>query len=227
MLDRVLVPEGSFLMGSTGRRSNEQPVHSVFVAAFEMAVTPVTNAAYRRYLDDSHDEAPPWLDDPAFDADDQPVVGVTWDQARAYCAWLSEVSGLSIRLPTEAEREKAARGGVEGRLFPWGDERDGGGHDRIRGPLPGPEPVRSTPANGYGIYNLADTVHEWCLDAYHEDFYAVSPRCNPCAFGGSRRVARGGSWRHHIVVTPCSARSSLPPTFQYSDFGFRWVCELR
>ncbi len=226
MLERALVPEGTFLMGSSGRGDNEGPVHRVFVAAFAMAVTPVTNAAYRRYLTDTGDEPPPWLDEPAFDADDQPVVGVNWDQARSFCDWLSEARGLGVRLPTEAEREKAARGGAVGQLFPWGDDIDGGGHARVHGPLDGPDRVASTPANGYGLYNLADTVHEWCLDAYHEDFYSVSPDRNPCAFGGSRRAARGGSWRHQTVVTPCSARASLPPTFHYADFGFRWVADV-
>jgi formylglycine-generating enzyme required for sulfatase activity len=76
------------------------------------------------------------------------------------------------------------------------------------------------------LYNVADTVHEWCLDAYHADFYQVSPSANPCAFGGARRAARGGSWRHQIVVTPCAARASLPPDFHYADFGFRWVRDL-
>lgn len=227
MLERALVPEGDFLMGSSGRGANEGPVHRVFVAAFEMAVTPVTNRVYRRYLADTQGEPPLWLDDPAFNASEQPVVGVNWEQARAFCAWLSATTGLSVRLPTEAEREKAARGGVEGQLFPWGDDIAAGGHPCINGPLEGPDPVASTPANGYGLYNLADTVHEWCLDAYHEDFYSVSPDRNPCAFGGGRRAARGGSWRHHIVVTPCSARSSLPPSFHYADFGFRWVADVR
>lgn len=213
-------------MGADGRGDNEGPVHRVFVPAFEMALTPVTNIQYRSYLADTDDEPPPWLDDPAFASDTQPVVGVNWEQARAYCDWLSKTCGLDIRLPTEAEREKGARGGVEGRLFPWGDDIDGGGHTRINGPLDGPDPVASTPPNGYGLYNVADTVHEWCLDAYHEDFYGVSPDRSPCAIGGNRRAARGGSWRHQIVVTPCPARSSLPPTFHYADFGFRWVRDL-
>ena len=99
MLERALVPEGTFLMGASGRGDNEGPVHRVFVAAFEMAVTPVTNAAYRRYLADTDGVEPPrWLDHPAFDADGQPVVGVNWIQARSFCDWLSETSGLRVRL---------------------------------------------------------------------------------------------------------------------------------
>jgi formylglycine-generating enzyme required for sulfatase activity len=70
---------------------------------------------------------------------------------------------------------------------------------------------------------MADTVHEWCLDAYVPDYYAISPPIDPCATEGERRSARGGSWRHAIVVTPCAARSCLPPSFHYADFGFRWI----
>jgi formylglycine-generating enzyme required for sulfatase activity len=73
---------------------------------------------------------------------------------------------------------------------------------------------------------MGDTVHEWCLDVYLPDYYATAPRIDPCASGGEeRRSARGGSWRHAIVVTACAARSCLPPSFHYPDFGFRWVSE--
>ena len=212
-------------MGSVGRRDVEEPIHPVFVSAFEMALTPVMNWQYRAFLDSTERPPPPWFDDPNFRDPRQPVVGVDWEDARSYCRWLSEESGLSIRLPTEAEREKAARGGLLGVLYPWGDEPGGGDHARILGPLPKPGCVASGRPNGYGLFNMADTVHEWCLDAYHPDFYNGSPFANPCFRSGNRRVARGGSWRHQIVVTPCPARSTLPPSFRYSDFGFRWVCE--
>ena len=210
-------------MGDSGRFDNERPVHRVSVGAFEMALTPVTNRAYRLYLEASAAPPPPWFDDPDFNHPEQPVVGANWYEARAFCRWLGRESGLLLRLPTEAEREKAARGGLENRRFPWGDAVEGGGHRRLRGPLERPERVAGGPPNGYGLYNLNDTVHEWCLDAYQPDFYAVSPECDPCAQDGSRRSARGGSWRHQVVVTPSSARSSLPPAFRYQDFGFRWV----
>jgi formylglycine-generating enzyme required for sulfatase activity len=210
-------------MGRAGVRSDEEPVHRVLVSEFEMAATPVTNAHYRRYLIATGDEAPPFLDDPDFDAPDQPVVGVNFDQALRFCDWLSRETGLPIRLPTEAEREKASRGGIEGAVFPWGDDPASGGHHTLRGPLARPDRVRSTPPNGYGLFQMADTVHEWCLDSYRPDFYSVSPAVNPIAREGDRRSARGGSWRHALVVTPCAARSSLPRTFHYADFGFRWV----
>jgi formylglycine-generating enzyme len=210
-------------MGRAGARGNEEPVHPVLVSEFEMATIPVTNAHYRQYVFATGEQAPPFLEAPGFEAPDQPVVGVNFDQALRYCAWLSSESGLRIRLPTEAEREKASRGGLEGAVFPWGDDPASGGHRTLSGPLAGPDPVRSTPPNGYGLFHMADTVHEWCLDFYVPDYYCVSPSVNPCALGGDRRSARGGSWRHAIVVTPCAARSSLPPTFHYADFGFRWV----
>lgn len=213
-------------MGSSGRRDDEEPIHEVYVDAFEMALTPVTNEAYREFLSVTGHPAPGWLDEPQFSHPEQPVVGVNWDDARAFCDWLSDSSGLTLRLPTEAEREKAARGGVEGLTFPWGNDVRGGGHAKIDGPLDGPERVAVGEPNGLGLYNLADTVHEWCLDAYRPDFYRESPDANPCAFGSQRRAARGGSWRHQVVVTPCAGRSSLPPSFHYADFGFRWVRPL-
>ena len=215
------------MMGSRGLRADEEPVHRVFVSAFEIAPTPVTRAEYALYLDATRVERPSWWNHPAFSQARQPVVGVNWPEAVAYCEWLSEETGLRIRLPTEAEREKAARGGLVGFRFPWGDDPAGGGHSRLRGPLEGPDDVASTPANGYGLFNMADNVHEWCLDAYHPAYYSKSPLENPCATRNAlRRSARGGSWRHQVVVTRCAARSSLPPLLHYSDFGFRWVREV-
>ncbi len=210
-------------MGRAGVRENEEPRHRVWVSAFEMASVPVVNAQYRRFLRASGDDPPPFLDRPGFRALDQPVVGVSYFQALRYCEWLSCESGLPVRLPTEAEREKAARGGIEGAVYPWGNDAAAGGHRTIHGPLPGPDRVRSTKPNGYGLFHMGDTVHEWCLDAYIPSYYAHSPDADPCASGSERQSARGGSWRHAIVVTACAQRSSLPPSFHYADFGFRWV----
>ena len=223
----ILVPEGAFMMGSQGLRGDEEPVHRVFISAFESAPTPVTRAEYGLYLDATGVEPPPWWNDPAFSRARQPVVGVNWPEAVAYCRWLSQETGLGVRLPTEAEREKAARGGLDGFRFPWGSDPAGGGHSRLRGPLEGPDDVATTPPNGYGLFNMADNVHEWCLDGYHTTYYLDSPVENPCAARNTlRRSARGGSWRHQVVVTRCAARSSLPPWLHYSDFGFRWVRDL-
>jgi sulfatase modifying factor 1 len=76
--------------------------------------------------------------------------------------------------------------------------------------------------NPYGLYNLGDNVHEWCADWYDASYYGCSPNRNPRGpAGGSRRASRGGSWRHHVKVTRTAARSSIPPEFQYADYGFR------
>jgi formylglycine-generating enzyme required for sulfatase activity len=223
-LRRRLVPEGPFLMGSVDKRDDEEPVRTIFVSAFEIALTAVTCHEYGLYLEATGTEAPPWWEDPSFNRPRQPVVGINWFEAQACCRWLSRESGFEIRLPTEAEREKATRGGRSQSTFPWGNDRAGGGHSRLKGPLEGPPDVAGTPSNGFGLFNMADGVHEWCLDGYHPRFYHEMPAENPCAPANvARRAARGGSWRHQWVVTPCSARSSLPPEFRYSDFGFRWV----
>ena len=82
------------------------------------------------------------------------------------------------------------------------------------------------PANGYGLFNMGDNVHEWCLDWYGENYYPVSPEINPLGpENGTRRVSRGGSWRHQIKASRAAHRSSLPPSYRYTDYGFRLVKE--
>ncbi len=96
VLERALVPEGEFLMGRAGVRDNEEPVHRVYISSFEMAVTPVTNEQYRLYLSATAAEPPQFLDDPDFAHPDQPVVAVSFEEAAAYCRWLSRESGREI-----------------------------------------------------------------------------------------------------------------------------------
>jgi formylglycine-generating enzyme required for sulfatase activity len=82
-------------------------------------------------------------------------------------------------------------------------------------------------ANAYGLYNMCDNVHEWCSDWYAPTYYAVSPERNPLGPEASeRRASRGGSWRHHIKMSRCAARSSIPPEFKYADYGFRVACDV-
>src|SRR6266481_3601003 len=118
--------------------------------------------------------------------------------------------------------ERAARGGAEGLLYPWGDAPPEMVPDYDKRWKLGPEPVGLYAANAYGLYNLGDNVHEWCADWYDDGYYGRSPERNPLGpKSGSRRASRGGSWRHHIKVTRTAARSSIPPEFQYADYGFR------
>ncbi|HEY6065692.1 MAG TPA: SUMF1/EgtB/PvdO family nonheme iron enzyme [Thermoanaerobaculia bacterium] len=178
---------------------------------FFLGRTPVTNAEYAPFLETGRVVAPPWWNDPVFSSPRQPVVGVTWDDAMAFCAWLGASSGGAWRLPTAEEWEFAARGGLSAARTAWGDDVPPG--EIPEGPLSAPWEVgRGTP-NGYGLFDMGTIVHEWCLDW---DEPAREPR---------RRASRGGSWRHRVRWSSPSARSSLPPDFRYSDYGFRVLRE--
>ena len=114
---------------------------------------------------------------------------------------------------------------MEGRLFPWGDAPPQSLPDYEKRWKNGPEPVARYLPNGFGLYDICENVHEWCSDWYQADYYAISPQRNPAGpESGSRRASRGGSWRHHIKVSRCAARSSIPPEFRYADYGFRVAC---
>jgi formylglycine-generating enzyme len=221
--DLVEIPDGWFLMGSEAGQENERPVHRVWVDEFALGRCPVTNREYTVFLEQTHRTAPPFLSEPMFADSAQPVVGVSWDDAIAFCDWLSKCSGRAFRLPTEAEWERAARGGRDGMLYPWGDEppaqRLYAGFDVATG---GPARVCMNEPNGFGLYDMSEGVHEWCGDYYDYNYYCRSPERNPQGpSSGRRRSSRGGSWRHRIKFSRCAARSSLPPTLHYADYGFR------
>ena len=215
----VAVPAGRFMMGSSEGQDDEAPVHAVDVDAFEMAVYPVTRAEYAEFLSATGHTTPrEWLS-PEFAQPDLPVCGVSWDDAVAYCAWRG-----GIRLPTEAEWERAARGGREGDRYPWGDTIPSWIPGDGRGPLAGPWPVTLGAPNGFGLFGIAANVHEWCADWHGRDYYAVSPAANPRGPAqGQRRSSRGGSWRHAVTISRTAARSKLDPAYRYTDYGFRVV----
>jgi sulfatase modifying factor 1 len=221
------IPEGFFEMGCDAGRDDEKPAHRVWVDAIELAAFQTTNGEYARFLEDTRHPPPSLLDDPSFSNPEQPVVAVSWFDAVAYCDWLSRALGKKYRLSTEAEWERAARGGVEGETFPWGNGAPEDLPDYASRWKSGPEPVGLYAPNPYGLYNLGDNVHEWCADWYDAAYYAASPERNPPGpLSSSRRASRGGSWRHHIKVTRTSARSSIPPEFRYADYGFRVAANL-
>jgi len=218
----VRIPEGWFAMGCETGRDDEKPVHRVWVDEFELAICQVTNAEYACFLAATNTPEPLNWKDANFSDPRMPVVAVSWDEAVSYCEWLSGLTGKHFRLPTEGEWERAARGGVEGLLYPWGDEPPETIPDYAKRWKLGPEPVGLLAPNAYGVYNLGDNVHEWCADWYDDGYYAHSPERNPQGpKNGKRRASRGGSWRHHIKVTRTAARSSIPPEFHYADYGFR------
>ena len=230
------IPGGWFVMGNDSGQRDEAPRHRVWVDTFEMAVDPVTRAEYARFLDATGREAPRDWDAPSFARSDLPVVGASWNDAVVYCLWRSSTGtegrdddATPVRLPTEAEWERAARGGREDCAFPWGE--DGAIPDWIpncgRGPLHGPWPIDLGPPNRYGVRGIAANIHEWCADWHARDWYSRSPERNPIGPPfGVRRASRGGSWRHAITISHVAARSKLDPSFRYTDYGFRVARDL-
>ena len=223
----VSIPGAWFLMGSASGQDCERPVHRVWTDAFLLAATQVTNAEYQRFVNATSSDPPPFWNDANFGLPRHPITGVSWFDANRYCQWLAAQTGRSYRLPTEAEWEGAARGDFEQNDFPWGNEPPQSLPDYGTRWQNGPEPVAHYAPNSFGFYNICDNVHEWCSDWYDPNYYAVSPERNPRGpEQGQRKSSRGGSWRHHVKVARCSARSSIPPEFHYADYGFRIACDL-
>jgi formylglycine-generating enzyme required for sulfatase activity len=216
------IPAGEFWMGSDPPegQENEWPRRRAVTSAYAIGETPVTNAEFAPFVASGYLErlawseagwgfreahglrAPRFWDDPewaAYAGPDQPVVGVSWYEAEAFARW----SGL--RLPTEAEWERAARGDA-GLRFPWGDEWDPS-HAAHRGGRRHTLPVRSIPANRspWGLFDCAGNVWEWCADAY----------------APGMRSARGGSWNAHPPQLRCASRNAWPPDARFSNLGFR------
>lgn len=213
-------------MGSDTHHSWERPRHRVSTSAFDIAIIAVTRQEYERFLQDTDRQRPRDWSDPNFADPDQPVVGVNWFDATAYCEWISKGAGRTFRLPTEAEWERACRGGLEDTQFSWGDD-DPDSFEYYRGEWKTPHPVSEGSPNGFGLYHMGDNVHEWCLDWYDPSYYAVSPEHDPPGpSSGTRRVSRGGSWRHRVKASRNAHRSSLPPEFRYTDYGFRLVSSV-
>jgi formylglycine-generating enzyme required for sulfatase activity len=222
----VLVPAGEFWMGRTHTasleqaiilerdRRDDQPAHKIFIDAFYLDAHEVTSADYARFVA-ATGAARPWHwpeGIPAKGEERWPVTNVNWAEADAYCRWAGK------RLPTEAEWERAARGGLDRKRYPWGDE---GGRGRAHTGSPtGPTVVGSFAANGYGVYDMAGNVWEWTSDWYERDYYAVSAARNPTGpSGGSYRVIRGGGWSEGAQMS--AFRNYADPEMRTLIIGFR------
>jgi len=210
----VTIPAGEWRVGDDRHRPDEDPAHLVRLEAFRVAVAPVTNEEFSRFREATGRAPLPFEDDEALSVPAQPAVGVSWFDAVAYLDWLNVEIGRRCRLPSEEEREVAARGGLVGEPWPWGGSepedlpRLADIASRRQPHAPGP-----ACANAYGLQCMADNVHEWCANLH-------SLEAGPSE-AAARRASRGGSWRHHRKFTRVSARSSLPPDRRYSDYGFR------
>ena len=241
----VFIPAGEFQMGS-GENPDEQPVHTVYIDAFYMDKYEVTNAQYKIFVDVN----PQWrkgrISSTYHDGDylknwsgnnyppgkgEHPVAYVSWYAAMAYTKWAGK------RLPTEAEWEKAARGGLVGKKYPWGDyiSSTKANYNKKVGDTTS---VGKYAPNAYGLYDIAGNVLEWCLDKYDTNFYASSPRQNPIAGGTllgvtrnfsrviTQRVLRGGSWSALPQAIRVADRTKGSPTLSYFGAGFRCVKDV-
>jgi len=191
----VLIPQGEFIMGAFSH--GDEMKHDVVLDAYLIDKYETSNARYRAFMQATSHPAPAYWDDPRLNQPNQPVVGVSWTDANAFCKWEGK------RLPTEAEWERAATGPEGDKPYPWGNALDhrkanyGMKNDRTM-------PVDSYPegVSGFGVYNMAGNVFEWVADWYDPSYYKGSPKLNPqgpdqgynFANQGQVRVLRGGSW---------------------------------
>jgi formylglycine-generating enzyme required for sulfatase activity len=225
-----LIPGDTYLLGSPatepGRYADEAAPHRVSLKPFYISVTEITNFHYGRFLKATGYKAPLYWEDKNLNAPNQPVVGVTWFDAVAFCRWLTKVTGVTHQLPTEDQWEAAARGGQVGRPYPWGDQAPAAGgvcRANFRTSLPGAAgfaftaPVGSFAANGYGLFDLAGNVAEWCQDRY------VPLRRGGPFKPGVLRLLKGGSFLSGPRDLRSAARQSAPPQYADGYIGFRVV----
>ena len=215
--EMVRIPAGSFLMGSNDQWNDERPVHKVWIDEFLLDKFEVTNRRYAIFLTASRRAAPTYWEDERFNRPEQPVIGVSWEDAAAFCKWAGK------RLPSEAEWERAARGGLEGKTYPWGDgDPVGRAWFGQTGDNAGPLRVGQLPPNGFGLHDMAGNVCEWCQDWGDENYYAHSEPKNPRGpRTGTERIARGGSWGPGEKFLRCALRYRFDPKSRHAYVGFR------
>jgi len=239
-MEFVPVKGGCYQMGdSVGDGDpNERPVHEVCVTDFSIGKFEVTNGQYKKFRPqhNSGDSQGSTLNN-----DNQPVVNVSWEDAVAFAKWLSQKSGQSYRLPTEAEWEYAARAGTNKSRF-WGDSPDDACKYANVADITAKKqwaqwtafscddgyavsaPVGSFKPNSYGLNDILGNVWEWCEDIYNSEAYTKLPKNNPVFSGsGEYRVMRGGGWSNGPLGIRSSHRVGLSPNFGHHALGFRLV----
>jgi formylglycine-generating enzyme required for sulfatase activity len=215
----VYIPAGPFEMGSI-RFDDEKPVHKVTLKAYWIDQTEVTLRQFKTF-----ENAQNYESKACGDGDNYPVACVTWYDAQAYCQWAGR------RLPTEAEWEKAARGGLVGVQYPWGNgspscipkAQNGAQYDACDGQT---VPVKTFDVNGFGLYDMAGNVWEWVADWYQNDYYTNSPSHNPPGPEvGKNRVLRGGGWSYNGNYLRVAYRHGEVPEYASSNIGFRCAAD--
>ncbi len=238
--EMIVIPAGEFWMGSAEddaeARDNEKPRHQVFVDTFEIDKDPVTSARWKRFMDaGGYREQSYWSTEgwkwrserkvtqpdsweaANFRRPDQPVVGVSWYEAEAFCRWAGK------RLPTEAEWEKAARG-TDARKYPWGNEWDSTRVNRNESKIGKTTPVGQYPngASPYGVRDMTGNGWEWAADWFDASYYRQSPKRNPEGpDSGQYRVLRGGAWNFNPIFLRAAFRDNYAPATRNSYIGVR------
>ena len=225
----VLIPAGEFTMGRTfetpdykkGMRPrilrDDRPAHTVRLDAYFMDAREVTQAQYEDFVQATGHRSPyHWKDDSAPDGkEDHPIHNVDWADADAYCTWQGK------HLPTEAEWERAARAGEEGKRYPWGDDKPDRDRALFNTPL-GPGPVGSHPPNAFGLHEMAGSVSEWCSDWFARTYYEHSPPENPQGpEEGMYKIIRGGSWADGPQRITVFFRNWVRTNQRTPNLGFR------
>lgn len=220
--EMVLIPGGGFMMGKDSERGFDfSPAHQVVIDSFLMDRNEVSNEAYYRFCQETGHRLPEFWNMDLFRCGekypDYPVVGVSWFDAMKYSEWAGK------RLPTEAEWEYAARGGLQGMEYPSGNTWEK--QRKMNQPgewLNRTDQVQNDAPNGFGLYHMAGNVWEWTADAYSEDYYRTSPVDNPAGPStGSNRVIRSGSWHSGAMCKKVYYRKGLPTSWVDFAVGFR------
>jgi formylglycine-generating enzyme required for sulfatase activity len=237
LTEMVIIPGGSFFRGSNNGARDEMPRHKVTLSSFALDIHPVINEQFLRFLDamggekDSNNNDIIRLRDSRIKKSGgklsiesgygkHPVVGVTWYGALAYAKWVGK------RLPTEAEREIAAAGGLDNNIYPSGTDMD---HTQANFFSSDTTAVMSYPANGYGLYDLSGNVYEWCHDWYAYNYYEISiqePENPQGPLQGVYRVLRGGCWKSLKEDLRCSHRHRNNPGAVNGTYGFRCAADV-
>ena len=222
-LRMVAVQGGTFMMGATEEQGDdveddEKPVHSVTLDVFFIGAYEVTQAQWAAVMG---------TEPSYFKGDDLPVENVSWNDAVSFCEKLSQMTGKTYRLPTEAEWEYAARGGqqVDGTKYA-GSDNIGDVAWYTSNSSSKTHPVGTKLPNALGLYDMSGNVYEWCSGWYGSNYYSSSPSVNPQGpSSGSNRVFRGGGWNRDAQYCRVSNRSNLTPVYRGVNLGFRVVCE--